>query len=213
MNNSNHTSFFSFKALTSALLDGARQYPIIACLIIASSLLYPIIHFLGPNALNVLFFPYSPAEAWHHKQLWRFITPILLHFSILHLLFNIYAVALLGRHLEAKSKWTFVFLIIWVALISNSAQWLMSGPQFGGLSGIVYGLFGYTATMYLITKQTMYQLQQEVIVMLLISLIIGFTSILGNIANTAHIIGLLSGVVFAVIQASKHLLDIVNKKM
>ena len=50
----------------------------------------------------------------------------------------------LGSQIESKkgSKFFVTFLII-IAIISNLTQFFVNGPAFGGMSGVVYGLFGY----------------------------------------------------------------------
>jgi GlpG protein len=76
-------------------------------------------------------------------QIWRLITPIFIHLSITHILFNMWALLSLGSRVE--SRFGAVQLGIWVlalAIFSNVAQVLFESPAFGGISGVVYGIFG-----------------------------------------------------------------------
>jgi GlpG protein len=67
-----------------------------------------------------------------------------LHFSPLHLLFNMMWLKDLGGVIEVRrGRWRYLGLVLLIAGISNLAQGIVSGPFFGGMSGVVFGLFGY----------------------------------------------------------------------
>jgi len=71
-------------------------------------------------------------------------TPAIVHFSAIHLIFNLIWWMTLGNDIEKSSgKLTLVGLFLVTAFISNWLQFLLIGPNFGGLSGVVYGLLGY----------------------------------------------------------------------
>jgi GlpG protein len=83
------------------------------------------------------------SESWYREP-WRLLTPIFLHFGFMHILFNLLMLAQLGGLIEAvRGSWRFLVFVLLIAVPSNVAQYLWSGPQFGGMSGVVYGLFGY----------------------------------------------------------------------
>ena len=72
------------------------------------------------------------------------MTPIFLHFGFMHILFNMLMLVQLGGLIEAvRGSWRILAFVLLIAIPSNVAQYLWSGPQFGGMSGVVYGLFGY----------------------------------------------------------------------
>jgi GlpG protein len=87
---------------------------------------------------------YLPLGQVWYREPWRLITPIFLHFGFLHIAFNMLMLLQLGALIEAaRGSWRFLAFALLIAVPSNVAQYLWSGPQFGGMSGVVYGLFGY----------------------------------------------------------------------
>jgi len=77
-------------------------------------------------------------------QFWRLFTPIFLHVSPLNIFFNMYLLHILGNQVEKlKGAKFFITFVLALALFSNLAQFFMNGPEFGGMDGVVYGLFGY----------------------------------------------------------------------
>src|SRR5690606_32056072 len=94
-------------------------------------------------------------EPIREGQIWRLISPIFVHFGLLHLIFNLYMLSQLGTAIERRRGTAeFGLLVLVTALVSNLAQFALpdvfsvpsaragDGP-FGGMSGVLYGLFGY----------------------------------------------------------------------
>lgn len=136
-------------------------------------------------------------------EYWRFITPIFLHYSVLHLIFNLLWTYELGRRIESvHHRGVVIALILVMGISSNIAQFVMTGPLFGGLSGVIYGMMAYTWLWDRISKDFRFGLPPVLMAFMLVWLVLGVTGVfeqlgMGSMANTAHLVGLLSGLVCA----------------
>ena len=128
-------------------------------------------------------------------HVWRVITPIFLHFGFMHVIFNLYWLHFLGGGLEGRlGSLKFALFILFTAALSNIGQYIVEGsPSFGGMSGVNYALFGYIWIRGGRDPSFGLQLDQSTITILLIWFAICFTGLVGNIANTAHTMGLVIG--------------------
>lgn len=133
-------------------------------------------------------------------QWWRLLTPMLIHFGILHLAMNSLWYWELGRRIEARQGAVMLLgLTLLFSLAANVAQYLHAGPSlFGGLSGVLYGLLGHCWIFQRLAPTPAYRLPPGVLVMMLVWLLICMTGIFellqfGAIANAAHVGGLLAG--------------------
>ncbi|WP_223507494.1 rhomboid family intramembrane serine protease [Pseudomonas sp. GL-RE-29] len=133
-------------------------------------------------------------------QWWRLVTPMLIHFGILHLAMNGMWYWELGRRIESRQgSVNLIGLTLLFSLVSNFAQFVFSGPTlFGGLSGVLYGLLGHCWIFQILSPNTAYRLPRGVLAMMLIWLLLclsGLVSMIGfgEIANAAHVSGLLVG--------------------
>ena len=135
------------------------------------------------------------------QQWWRFITPMFIHFGLMHLAFNALWYWELGKRIEIRSGSLWLLgLTLLFALVSNTAQWLVSGSTalFGGLSGVLYGLLGYCWLYQLILPNVHFDLPKGVVVMMLAWLVLCLSGVVtmlgfGAIANAAHVGGLVIG--------------------
>jgi len=132
-------------------------------------------------------------------QWWRWLSPIFIHFGALHLVFNLLWTWELGRRIEhLQQRRVLIALVLFIGIVSNLAQYLMTGPLFGGLSGVIFGLMGYTWLWDRLNPERGFGLPTGLMVFMLVWLILGVSGAIeaigmGSIANTAHLIGLLSG--------------------
>lgn len=150
----------------------------------------------------------TPAGQWiewrknlaevRHGELWRLFTPMLLHLSVLHIVFNTIAIWILGSLIErAWSPLRLVWLVLIIAPIAHIVQFYVGGPQFGGISGVVYGLFGYLWINSTFSPNARVMMHPAVVMQMLIWLFLGLAGLLGPIANGAHFGGLLAGMLLA----------------
>lgn len=160
---------------------------------------------------NYLFFA-SPVDIVTHLQFWRLITPIFLHFSEMHLIFNGLWLWVFGTRIEARlGSVGLLNIILMSALLSNFTQfmWHSSSP-FGGMSGVVYGLLGYLWMRAKYDPDPRLILPPALMGMMVFFLILGMSGGLdvftggGGIANGAHLGGLLAGIVMGYFAGIKY---------
>lgn len=139
-----------------------------------------------------------------HGQVWRLITPIFVHLSFLHILFNMMWFKDLGYLIEHNFGKNFLLLFVLASgFFSNLLQYLVSGPQFGGMSGVLYAMLGFIWVYKKINNEFQYSLPRFDIGMMIGWFFVCLTGMLGPIANTAHGIGLVVGIMAAVAQNFK----------
>ena len=141
-----------------------------------------------------------------NNEWWRLITPIFLHFSMTHLVFNCLWIYILGSRIEKLDGLSvFLFIFILTGILSNAGQFFWTQQYlFGGLSGSVYGLLGYCFIIELDGRHGRYGLPEALYLFMFIWLLVGFTGVLsffgfGNVANTAHLIGMIAGFIIGLI--------------
>ena len=147
---------------------------------------------------NLIAFPSLSAtlEAGH---LWRLWTPALVHFSVLHLVFNSLWLWEFGRRIEGQEgSGRLLEGLLWLAPASALAQYAVGEhPLFGGLSGVVYGLLGYLVMVQRLRPRRAYRLPPALPVLLIGLLALmatGVTEPFGlAVANGAHLGGLVAG--------------------
>lgn len=129
-------------------------------------------------------------EAVKSGEVWRLVTPILMHYSPFHLLFNMMWLYHLGSQVEdRKGALVIIALVVVSAIPSNFFQFLESGPLFGGMSGVVYALIGYVWMKGKFQPQEGMFLDRTSVIIAMVWLVLCMT-VLENIANTAHAVGL-----------------------
>jgi GlpG protein len=149
---------------------------------------------------------------WH--EAWRLVTPMLLHFDPIHILFNMLWLVDLGRTIESRhgARYLASFALLSAAL-SNFAQYEISGnPMFGGMSGVVYGLLGLVWARGKFDPRATYGLSRSTAQFMLIWLLLGFVGELAayggvsrspGMANWCHLFGLLVGLAWGYIASRR----------
>lgn len=166
-----------------------------------------------PRVADWLRFSTSPGqmgfEAILTGQVWRLVTPIFIHFGIIHLFFNMLWMASLGALIERqRGSWRLAVLVLVAAVVSNGLEHLfdmgldVSGVVqfapgssfFGGMSGVVYALFGYVWMRSRHAPEQGMGIHQQAVLILMVWLVICMVGWM-PIANMAHFAGLVVGLI------------------
>jgi membrane associated rhomboid family serine protease len=141
---------------------------------------------------------YGPFDTTYHGvaagEYYRLITGMFLHYGILHLLMNMWALWVLGRVLEAAlGPARFLALYLAAGIGGNVAAYLFSSPAVAtaGASGAIFGLF---AALFVVMRK-LGRDTSAVWPLLVINLV--FTFLVPGISIAAHLGGLATGAVVA----------------
>ena len=177
----------------------------ITWLLIGACAVVAFISSLGADTYPVrnLFYPLLPSESLSDLllaidrpiEVIRSLTPMFLHFGELHFVFNMLWLWYFGKQLEAlQSTWMFVGLVVVTAFVSNTTQYLaQSYNNFGGMSGVVYGLVGYTWVIHYFMPRSYLLINSRMFVFFVVALVLMEIFASSLIATAAHVGGLVSG--------------------
>ena len=129
------------------------------------------------------------------NQYWRMVTSMFLHSGIFHILFNMWALWVVGGFMEAALGRGKFILLYFISGLAGSVLVLatLSPAPVVGASGAIFGLFGALAVHAFFNRgdlQSQAFLRQ---ILFIIVLNLVFTFALGGISWQAHIGGLLGG--------------------
>ena len=173
-------------------------------------------------ALNVLFFLYleitgssenvyfmytkgamSAPAVLEDGEYYRLLTAMFMHFGIRHIMNNMLVLFVLGDNLEralGHVKYLIFYLLCgigsnWVSMMAHSTDTMTVSA---GASGAIFGVVG--GLLYVVTanKGHLEDLStRQLVIMIFFSLYLGYTST--GVDNTAHLSGLVIGIVLAII--------------
>ena len=173
-------------------------------------------------ALNVLFFLYleitdSSEDAYfmytkgamfapavlEDGEYYRLLTAMFMHFGIRHIMNNMLVLFVIGDNLEralGHVKYLIFYLLCgigsnWVSMMAHSTDTMTVSA---GASGAIFGVGG--GLLYVVTanKGRLEDLStRQLVIMIFFSLYLGYTST--GVDNTAHLSGLVIGIVLAII--------------
>jgi GlpG protein len=143
-------------------------------------------------------------------EVWRLVTPIFIHFGIWHLVFNALMMLSLGGRVETvRGPARLLGLVLLFAVLSNLAEYYLNwsfstgltygqpSANFGGLSGVLYGLFGYMWVRGRLDPNSGLALPTDTVVILLGWFVLCLFGVMdtetSKVANVAHAAGLLAG--------------------
>lgn len=165
---------------------------IITCIIIFalmnlgfSQQLYDVLSFYGASTQD------------SSGQIWRLFTPIFIHFSLSHILSNLLWWWYFGGKVEKRIGITpLLTLIIAGGILPNVVQFWMSGPNFGGLSGVVYALLAYVWVISQKRPDYGIIMPPALIFVSVAWIVLGFSGLLPlPIGNGAHLAGFVVGLI------------------
>ena len=138
------------------LPSNIKRAPVAFSLVALSSVVFLCLKELGLYGPILQLFNFVPLELTSRggqlgqpgQDWWRFVTPTLLHFSWMHVVFNCLWIWEFGRRIELSlGSLNLLGLYLTSAVFSNSLQYFASGPSiFGGMSGVVYAFMGFIWT-------------------------------------------------------------------
>lgn len=181
------------------------KYPMITYIIIFLNIalyLFPNIF----NSYNTILNNYCiHGPSIRMGEYYRILTGTFLHGNFLHLLFNIYAIYIIGKQLESFiGKWKFLLVYLFSAItgslmsmifLNNGASVGASGAVFGLMGSLVY--FGYHYRVYLGNVVT-----TQIIPLIAGNLMLGF--LVSGIDNFAHVGGLIGGFIITIALGVKY---------
>lgn len=147
-------------------------------------------------------------EKIQQGEIWRLFTPALLHGGLVHIAFNLLWLHVLGRQMEERlGAFRYLLFILVTGIAGNVSQYLMSGFQFVGLSGVICGMVAFVWVRQQLAAWEGYDLQRSTF-NFLATFILGVAALQAlsfvmemsgqrglpiGIANTAHIMGAVAG--------------------
>lgn len=148
-------------------------------------------------------------------EVWRLITPILLHADWQHLVLNLSWLLFLGAMMEERmGKGRLILFILITGIICNLTQYIVTGPIFCGFSGVLRGMIAY-----IWVRKTFAPFENYPISQLTINLSIGYViamfgfEVVGgyidfypfgpDIANSSHLAGVFVGSLLGLSQTDR----------
>lgn len=156
-----------------------------------------------------------------HQEWWRFVTPVFIHIGLAHLLVNMYGLWMIGPYVE-RLYGSAKFVALWVGtgIAGVLASYLSVQPEMAvgpigrflfrttdgpsaGASGALFGLIGVLFVFGIKFRRELPEgfkraFGTGLLPVILINLAIGYIG-RGFIDNAAHLGGLLSGALFALV--------------
>lgn len=144
---------------------------------------------------------FSPDGTLGHIQageVWRLISPIFVHYGLLHFFFNLIALRDFGLMIESHiGPPRFFGMVLLIAILSNAIQYIFVGGLFGGMSGVNYGLFAYAWVHGKLDPQGALRVHRTNVIYMMGWFVLCFFN--PRIANGAHWGGLVIGAVLGAI--------------
>lgn len=173
----------------------ATKKPVVTYIFIAICIIMFILT-RGSTDINTLL-KYGANNAYLTKsgEYYRLLSSMFIHIGLLHLLFNMYALYIIGPQVESfygKFKYFLIYIlsgvsgsILSITFSSNTVSAGASGAIFGLMGALLY--FGFFYRNYLGSV-----IKSQIVPIIILNLVIGFST--SGIDNAAHIGGLIGGI-------------------
>ncbi|MFD2873610.1 rhomboid family intramembrane serine protease [Mucilaginibacter ximonensis] len=138
-----------------------------------------------------------------HGQVWRLVTSIFSHFSLLHLGGNMIVLIYIGSLIESKlGRWNYLILYLLTGICASitSVIWHDHGVA-AGASGAIFGLFGILLAL-LSTKFYEASARRALLISTVIFVAYSIIPIGKEVDHAAHFGGLISGYLFGLLAYS-----------
>ncbi|MCP4140208.1 MAG: rhomboid family intramembrane serine protease [Chloroflexi bacterium] len=134
-----------------------------------------------------------------HGELWRLLSPVLLHGSLTHIGFNMYALFVIGAGMESRmGHLRFLMLYLVSGFAGNVFSFYFSDANSLGASTAIFGLLAAEGVFLYLNKSLFGNRAQKALTQILmvagVNLVIGMSP---GIDNWGHIGGLLGGLIFS----------------
>ena len=170
-----------------------KRTPFVTYILIAINILVYIFMMLGYRD-NIIWYGANVPDFIRQGDIYRLLSSVFVHASIIHLICNMYALYVIGPQLESylgRIKYLLVYLLS--GITGNLLSMAFTTGASVGASGAIFGLFGsllYFGYHYRVYLGTV--LKSQLIPLIVLNLLIGF--MIPGINNSAHIGGLVGGV-------------------
>ena len=186
----------------------SKKKPYITYLIMAINIIvFILMYVLGEGSYDVstlLDFGANYSELIKSGEYYRLLTRSFIHIGLLHLLFNMYALYIIGPQLESfYGKTKFLIIYLFSAVMGSLFSSIFTEGVSAGASGAIFGLFG--ALIYFGYHYRVYLgsvIKSQIIPLLIFNFALGF--ILSGIDVSAHIGGLIGGILISMALGVKY---------
>lgn len=181
--------------MNQSFKEDIKEFPITYLLISLNLIMFLVMTLAGgtTNTSVLIFFGAKVNTLVAAGEYWRLLSSMFIHIGFTHLLFNLYALFVLGKFCEKIfGRWRFILIYLVSGLAGSLLSYLLGPELSAGASGAIFGLMG--AILAFGWKKPAYWktgLISNFAIVLLINLVLGFVST--GIDNYAHFGGLVGG--------------------
>ena len=207
-----HAHVQRFQDIGKRWTGGAFGHGILTTFLILGSVVVALMGWLSDGGVDPMwnltidrFDSSEPLGRVRQGEVWRLLTPMFLHFGVLHLGFNMLWLNRLGRQIEHNHGiFTMLALVIVAQVVGGLGQYWVTGPAFGGMSGVVYALFGFVWMSDRYNRRYRYLIDGASTVLIMVWFVVCATDLVGPIANIGHAGGLVVGLLFGLPAYLRH---------